>query len=400
MSADYQGKLGIVSIIRRDLETLSALFINQEIDDRLPQREKDLLREKNKQLEKIRDGFGDRPLERIILYIDDLDRCDDDKVLEVLQAVHLLMAFPLFIVVVGVDKRCVTNALYNREVSKYFKLEEYDEIKKNERSDGIHIIHPDEYLEKIFQIPFQLQKPAPQNIQNMIHELLEKDILDENASDSKVDELSTENVHKPIPEETKDSGLKEQKTLQQNNDQPNEEIDEGKEDVQETGPSSGPEKKSVVPPESLRITETERNYIKKISPLIGSTPRTIKRFINIYRLIKAHQGLQSINDNKEYLIVIFVLTMHLGIYKDKADDLFFRMRENQNRSLREILSSMEGEEFKDIKLNLVFDDFEKLINVEAGDFVDYLSFIRRFSFNALDEPIPLIQRRDGKVSDL
>ncbi len=400
MSADYQDQLGIVSIIRRDLETLSGLFINQEIDKRLPQKEQDLLSEKNKEFQKIRDEFGERPLERIILYIDDLDRCADDKVLEVLQAVHLLMAFPLFIVVVGVDKRCVINALYNREVSKYFQLDNYQEEKNNKKSEGIHIVHPDEYLEKIFQIPFQLQKPAPQNIEHMIHELLEKDIHDENETDSNVDELSTENVNEPIPGESKDSVLKEQKTSQQQKDQPNNEIDEGKEEVQEPAQSTEPEKKPDIPPEGLRITETERNYIKKISPLIGSTPRTIKRFINIYRLIKAHQVLQSINADKEYLIVIFVLTMHLGKYKEKADDLFVKMRENQNSGLKEILNSMEGEEYKDIRLSLGFGDLQGLFDVEVGDFVDYLSFIRRFSFNALDEPIPLIQTREGKDSDV
>ena len=42
-------------------------------------------------------------LSRIILYIDDLDRCDPERVIDVLQAVHLLLAFPLFVVVVAVD---------------------------------------------------------------------------------------------------------------------------------------------------------------------------------------------------------------------------------------------------------------------------------------------------------
>ncbi|MDZ7604417.1 MAG: P-loop NTPase fold protein [Cyclobacteriaceae bacterium] len=173
---DYLEKLGIVSIIRRDFETLSELFYeSSSTEDRRANNEKDK--------ELLRKQFKEgRTLERIILYIDDLDRCSDDKVLEVLQAVHLLMAFPLFIVVVGVDKRCVTNALYNREVSKYFQLEEYSEIKTGKKTNGIHIIQPDEYLEKIFQIPFQLQKPDPKNIQNMIHELLEEDMLHEDQT--------------------------------------------------------------------------------------------------------------------------------------------------------------------------------------------------------------------------
>ena len=48
---------------------------------------------------------------RIVLYIDDLDRCEPDQVVAVLQAVHLLLAFPLFTVVVGVDVRWVERAL-------------------------------------------------------------------------------------------------------------------------------------------------------------------------------------------------------------------------------------------------------------------------------------------------
>src|SRR5262249_16171907 len=52
-----------------------------------------------------------RSFERIILYIDDLDRCPPDKVVEVLQAVHLLLAFPLFVVVMAVDVRWVSQSL-------------------------------------------------------------------------------------------------------------------------------------------------------------------------------------------------------------------------------------------------------------------------------------------------
>ena len=399
MSADYQDQLGIVSIIRKDLETLSDLFINQVIDPRLPPEEQKKLKEKNEDLEKIRRQFGDRPLERIILYIDDLDRCDDDKVLEVLQAVHLLMAFPLFIVVVGVDKRCVTNALYNREVSKYFKLEEYDEIKKDERSDGIHIIHPDEYLEKIFQIPFQLQKPTPQNIQNMIHELLEKDIQIEVRPEINIEESSTNELNGPVSHESKDDEPKDSNSQEQNT-QPNEQSNEGKEENHEPDASSESDGKSDIAPEALRISETEREYIEKISPLIGTTPRTIKRFINMYRLIRAHENLASVKDEKEFLIVIFILTMHLGVYKEKADALFYKLRENLNSSLKKILDMLEGEEFKDIRYALIFNNLHELLKIEAGDFVDYLSFIRRFSFNALEEQIPMIQIREVKGKDL
>lgn len=47
----------------------------------------------------------------MILYIDDLDRCPPAKVLEVLEAVHLLLALELFVVVVGVDPRWLQRSL-------------------------------------------------------------------------------------------------------------------------------------------------------------------------------------------------------------------------------------------------------------------------------------------------
>jgi hypothetical protein len=50
-------------------------------------------------------------IDRVVLYIDDLDRCPPAKVLEVLEAVHLLLALELFVVVVGVDPRWLRNSL-------------------------------------------------------------------------------------------------------------------------------------------------------------------------------------------------------------------------------------------------------------------------------------------------
>ncbi|MET0856730.1 MAG: P-loop NTPase fold protein, partial [Telluria sp.] len=50
-------------------------------------------------------------VEGIVLYIDDLDRCPAAKVVDVLQAVHLLLAYPLFVVVVGVDSRWLLQSL-------------------------------------------------------------------------------------------------------------------------------------------------------------------------------------------------------------------------------------------------------------------------------------------------
>src|SRR5450756_256402 len=54
------------------------------------------------------------PLERIVLYIDDLDRCPPRRVVDVLAAVNLLLALPLF-VVVAVDARWLLRSLAHHQ---------------------------------------------------------------------------------------------------------------------------------------------------------------------------------------------------------------------------------------------------------------------------------------------
>ena len=91
-TAAYSQHLGIISLIRTDFEQMSKLLVDM-IDE-----ERDL-------------AEGRPPIQRIVLYIDDLDRCRPERVVEVLEAVHLLLAFPLFIVVVGVDPRWLRHSL-------------------------------------------------------------------------------------------------------------------------------------------------------------------------------------------------------------------------------------------------------------------------------------------------
>jgi hypothetical protein len=91
-SDDYRKHLGMAALIRSDFEQLSQLVA--EYNERADAKDDD-----------IPDNQGKRTINRIVLYIDDLDRCPPERVVKVLQAVHLLLAFPLFVVVVAVDAR-------------------------------------------------------------------------------------------------------------------------------------------------------------------------------------------------------------------------------------------------------------------------------------------------------
>ncbi|UIE37431.1 P-loop NTPase fold protein [Leptodesmis sichuanensis] len=79
---------------------------------------------------------------RVVVYIDDLDRCPPRRVVQVLEAVQLLVKTPLFIAVLAIDERYITRAL-----EQFYK--------------GVLLRHGSpsgtDYLEKIIQIPYRVR---------------------------------------------------------------------------------------------------------------------------------------------------------------------------------------------------------------------------------------------------
>ena len=136
-AAHYDAHLGVISHVRRDFE--------------------DLVTELQRQ------PAAEHPY-RVILYIDDLDRCEAQHVVKVLQAIHLLLAFPLFVVVVGVDPRWLLGA-----------LEEHYSMQLRSGEDADVDLGPTtalHYLEKIFQIPFSVPPMAPDGYARLVEAML------------------------------------------------------------------------------------------------------------------------------------------------------------------------------------------------------------------------------------
>ncbi len=149
-SSDYRSRLGIVSLVRRDFERLS------ELSD-----------PDSKKYDSVR-----MPVERIILYIDDLDRCKPERVIEVLEAVHLLLAFRLFMVVVAVDPRWLRRCLEKNYPDLL--------VQAAPGAGGPLASRPataQDYLEKIFQIPFALQAIKDDGYRRMIRGLTRDNVL-------------------------------------------------------------------------------------------------------------------------------------------------------------------------------------------------------------------------------
>ncbi len=146
-SSDYKSRLGVVAQARDDFEELSRLLA-RDWDD--PAADAPVA---------VADG-ADTPtappaVERIVLYIDDLDRCKEKEVVAVLQAVHLLLAFRLFVVVVAVDPRWLLHSL--RVQTPVFAGRQQGTDGGDDDDALGWAATPLNYLEKIFQIPFALR---------------------------------------------------------------------------------------------------------------------------------------------------------------------------------------------------------------------------------------------------
>lgn len=317
-SDDYKKHLGIVSLIRKDFEILSGLLTNHKTE---------LVT--NEDSVEFKELFNKKkPLERIILYIDDLDRCPEDRVVEVLEAVNLLMAFPLFVVVVGVDPRWVKKAL---------QIKYKNQFSEDENQDAIS---PSNYLEKIFQVSFNLKEAEDTNVKNMLRTLANVKV--ELANDINSNEKETNDL-------TEGNEIK---------------INYNQEPLPETQPSSIEDKqKDEAKIEAVEITETEISNIEKLTFLIGNNPRKIKTYINIYRIIKSHEDFDSNEENLKGLI--FILAILIGKYnlieEQIEKHLIIEYKKNKEVSLEEIetLNSFFVNRILFLKNNIIDSDNDK-----------------------------------------
>ena len=186
-STDYRKHLGVLALVRDDFEKLSGLIDdeNWKLAPLLPGEKE---RPGMKKFETIDEEAKEEDIRinRIILYIDDLDRCPPNKVVEVLQAVHLLLAFPLFVVVVGVDARWVKRSLRTR-YRELLHAEEREE--EDEELAMIGRATADDYLEKIFQVPYWLEPMDVNGCRRMVSGLVRSSL----KQDTRKSEATSQN---------------------------------------------------------------------------------------------------------------------------------------------------------------------------------------------------------------
>jgi hypothetical protein len=396
----YSEQLGIINVIRRDFDSLSdyikSIENNRRDNSKTPKKEtknEDILEKSNLILKeeilksKIQNDTKDKiaaiereevkskdevasslesqisdenketdknegnekyPVDRIVLYIDDLDRCSPKRVVEVLQAVHLLLSFELFVVILAVDTRWVSKCL-QMEYKNMFQEELNNTIQKE-----VNLASTFDYLEKIIQIPVKINDMEDIEKENYIKGLfnLKKKINDNTHSDSKKPKiLQSKNFKKDVSDMDGVESV---------------EVIDDREDTENENNSSN--ELLEVEYDELIISEEEEKDIFLFLPILGNTPRTLKRFVNTYRLLKASG---KIFDNYR-IESLFVLSIIIGLQShadsisriifestesEKIENLIEKLLEKGNSKLDEKLDELDGlskitklKEIKDIPL--------------------------------------------------
>lgn len=103
---------------------------------------------------------------KLVVFIDDLDRCSSYKVMEVIESIKLILNSENCIFFLGCDKGYLEKALsiQYKDFIAYGENEENQYFKK----------FADEYLEKIIQIPFSIPPINKASLENYVRGLLEK----------------------------------------------------------------------------------------------------------------------------------------------------------------------------------------------------------------------------------
>lgn len=231
---DYKDDLGFMGRIRQDLEGFA---------------------------ESLPDGV------KVVIFIDDLDRCDPRKAVEVLEAVKLLLEFERFIVFIALDARIITQAVE----------EHYGQVLAEAEITGY------EYLDKIVQIPFSIPEPPLHELRKFVASLVNP----KEKREEKKTEFST-----PLQLERSDSGTGE--TVAQIEGQAEEQIggyleEPTKEEAEEKSkePSEEKPKEKVEKPTEGDFEEAERKAFDDFCSHLDPNPRRVKRLVNVYRLVRA-----------------------------------------------------------------------------------------------------------------
>ena len=334
-STDYQQQLGIIALVHKDMRMLQQKL--------------------RAGMKAIQDGQErEKKYDRVILYIDDLDRCTPARVVEVLQAIHLLLSIPLFVVVVAVDPGWLHRCL----LTHYQDL-----LHKGSDLEGTEwLLTPQNYLEKIFQIPFTLPTMGSRDFPGYVDQLFELSHGDESdkldrldlhrrkiENELTVDENELRRMEKevkpaePTPDSQSiaaDTGIEapaepevDSEEIRRLNQRRRAILQKRKEllravRAQDKAEQEAPdlELRFDSSPRALDVSDDEKEFVKTLLPLL-TTPRMAKRMLNVYRLIRVslrEDEIDAFADVEHQAVLVLLAIMYS--YPSIATEFFTGIR--------------------------------------------------------------------------
>ncbi len=304
--------------------------------------------------------------ERVLVIIDDLDRCEPSKTVEVLQAINLLLNFKSFIVCLGIDARIITRA-----VERHYK-----NLLGPSGASGY------EYLEKIVQIPFRIPEPNQDEVKRFIAEQLgkAKPPIGENAEQpmgEMTEQRTGKKVEQPMGEKTEQStGKKAEQTMDEKTVQPT---------VNKEIPTS----------KHIPFTDDELKAFQSLVGFLRPNPRHMKRLINIYsfaRTLAKYKSQKTILDNPNIMIFWLVIcgqwpyTLHSMLrHFDKISKNGLESLPDKNSLIYLLEETKKSPQFSldlQVKLDYDLDKLDQLLNVNDSLLSwSHLNELRQYTIN-------------------
>lgn len=218
--------------------------------------------------------------DRIVLYIDDLDRCTHAQVYDVLQAIHLLLAFQLFVVIVGVDVRWVEEAVARQFVIPVEDLPDSatpdERDKARQRAEMARRKRAIDYLEKIFQLPFWLRPLATEG-ENASYATYVRGLLAANREEPDVPTHAAGGENR-----------RQERGAEPKGDKGAEPAADPHADRQGFDADSDTDALDLALA-TVKLTQAEIDFLatSEIGALAAKSPRAVKRMVNVYRIVRA-----------------------------------------------------------------------------------------------------------------
>lgn len=284
-------KLGVVV-----LKNLARKIVPKEIQDLLPNKEEwkdiskedqDLLLEEVKEanssnfIKQFRADFtkiiSDGDYRSVVVYIDDLDRCSPERIIQCLEAIKLFVNVDRTAFVIGADQRIIEHAIHER-----YKTPLQQTTISSPYSD---------YLEKLIQLPYKLPKLSYSEQETYVTLLLCSKMENENLFPT---------IHRKYLEfREKDKHSK---------------YDLNK--IQKANPTI-----------NFGTTSGYLSIIPIMSSFLNGNPRQLKRFLNTFDMRRRMAGVAGFREiDPEVMVKLMVLEYNSQL-RQYIDDLYARQKD-------------------------------------------------------------------------